>query len=76
MQKKTTKKKPLCAFCEFSERTQEDKAGCQQAVEMPRVQAPAANVDICMYFAFSQCWKKKELKSTVPRLSFALHGTI
>lgn len=48
------KKKPLYAFFTFCERTGEDKAGCQQSVPVPRVHAPAANVDICMYFAFRQ----------------------
>lgn len=68
---KKEKKNPLCAFCAFSERTREDKAGCQQTVELPRVRAPAANVDICMYFAFSQYWKKKGIKKHIA--SFIFH---
>lgn len=63
------------AFCAFSERTWEDKAGCQQTVELPRVRAPAANVDICMYFAFSQCWEKNKKKCIKKHIALFIFHT-
>lgn len=48
----------------LSERTREGEAACQQIVEMPSVQSPAADCAIYMYFAlpfFPQRKRKREM---------------